>query len=123
MANLTKEDDTAGGETDDKHEGEPTQAAMIGAGSTDARTIATAAFGTGDVRIPAELIMSGDSYDVTQAYTRMNAIFGMTRENYYSQASAAMQTRKNRLGLKQQLASDISQLVEEPKKALKAMET
>ena len=119
VANLTKADDTADGETDDKHQDEPTQVAQIGAGSTDARKIANAVFGTG-VRIPAELIVSGDAYDVTQSYTRMNTLYGMTRENFYEQSRSNVQVRKNRLGVKQQITSNVYQQLTEVKQAYNA---
>lgn len=120
VANLTKSDSTAGGETDDKHQDEPTQVELIGAGSTDARKIANVVFSKDAIRIPAELVINGDSYDVTQSYTRMNKLFGMTRENFYTQAESNVQTRKNRLAFKQQLASDCYKSIEIAKKAIEA---
>ena len=120
-ANLTKSNATAGGDTDDKNQGKPTQEEMIGAGSTDARSTANITFGTSKPNIPAELIISGDTYDVTQSYSRMNTIYGMSREAYYKQAENNVQTRKNRLSLKQELVSSVSRLVEEPKKDIEAM--
>jgi hypothetical protein len=115
VANLTKEDDTAGGNTDDKNQGKPTQKELIGAGSTDAKTAANELFTSG-VRIPALLIAAGDTYDLTQSFTRMNKLYGFTRSNFYTQASSNVETRKNRLAFKQKLVSECVKLSEEPKK-------
>ncbi len=115
-ANLTKEEDTAQGNTDDKNEGSATQKQMIGAGSTDARTTANELFTT-KVRIPALLIAAGDTYDVTQSFTRMNKLYGTSRSNFYEQATSNVEVRKNRLALKQELVSECVKLSEEPKKA------
>jgi len=117
LANLTKEDETAGGNTDDKNEGKPTQVEQIGAGSTDAHTIANEVFKP-KVRIPALIIAAGDSYDVTQSYTRMNKLYGMTRENFYEQAKSVLETRKNRLAFKQQLISECNKQSEKPKQEM-----
>ena len=120
IANLTKADKTAEGITDDKEPDSPSQVAQIGAGSTDARPVANVLFAS-KVRIPAEIMAAGDFYDMTQAYTRTNEIYSMTREDYYRQAAAAVQTRKNRLALKQELVSNCIRLSEEPKKILEEM--
>ena len=121
VANLTREDDTAGGQTDDKQEGKPTQAEQIGAGTTDGRNIANAVFGKGKVLIPAEIIAAADTYDVTEAATRINKLYGLTRDKFYEQASAAVQTRKNRLSMKQELVSECFRQSEKPKKVLEAL--
>lgn len=120
LANLTKADKTAGGITDDKEPDSPSQVEQIGAGSTDARPVANVLFAS-KVRIPAEIMAAGDFYDMTQAYTRANEIYAMTREDYYKQSAAAVQTRKNRLTLKQELVSNYIRLSEEPKKILEEM--
>lgn len=117
IANLTKSSKTAEGVTDDKDPDSPSQIEQIGAGSTDARPLANVLFAS-KVRIPAEIMAAGDFYDMTQAYTRTNEIYAMTREDYYKQAAAALQTRKNRLILKQELISNCIRLAEEPKKIL-----
>lgn len=117
-ANLDIQDKTAGGDTADKHEGEPTQTDMINAGSTDARKIANVVFSGGKLRLPCELLACGDVYDATQSYTRMNKLYAMTREDFYSQASAALQTRQNRLSRKQSLVASFLRIAEAPKKAL-----
>lgn len=114
IANLTKEDDTAYGNTDDKT-GER-QVDYIGAGSTDARVIANELFKS-KVRIPAMLIASGDTYDVTQSYTRMNDIYSMTRDSYYKQERGTLQTRKNRLQHKQKIVSEAVKQSEQAQKA------
>lgn len=120
LANLTKADKTAEGITDDKEPDSPSQVEQIGAGSTDARPVANVLFAS-KVRIPAEIMAAGDFYDMTQAYTRTNEIYAMTREDYYKQAAAALQTRKNRLTMKQELVSNCIRLSEEPKKILEEM--
>lgn len=120
LANLTKANKTAEGVTDDKEPDSPSQVEQIGAGSTDARPVANVLFAS-KVRIPAEIMAAGDFYDMTQAYTRTNEIYAMTREDYYKQAAAALQTRKNRLTMKQELVSNCIRLSEEPKKILEEM--
>lgn len=120
IANLTKADKTAEGITDDKEPDQPSQLTQIGSGSTDAREAANILFAA-KVRIPAEIMAVGDFYDATQAYTRINDIYAMTREDYYKQANAAVETRKNRLKYKQTLISNCIRLSEEPKKAQEAI--
>jgi hypothetical protein len=117
-ANLTRQDSTAGGNTDDKEPDKPGQAEQIGAGSTDARSIANVIFGKADVRIPATILAAGDMYDVTQGCTRLNKLYGMVRDNFYEQASGAVGTRKNRLAMKQQLIADCFRQAEKPKEAV-----
>lgn len=73
------------------------------------------------MRVPAELLATGDFYDTTQGVTRTNAIYAMTREDYYAQAAAALETRKNFLKRKQELVSNCLRLAEEPKKILEEM--
>ncbi len=120
LANLTKADKTAKGTTDDKEPENPSQVAQIGATSTDARPAANVLF-TSQVRVPAELLATGDFYDTTQGVTRTNAMYAMTREDYYAQAAAALETRKNFLKRKQELVSNCLRLAEEPKKILEEM--
>ncbi len=118
MANLEIQDKTASGDTDDKHEGEPGQTEMIAAGSTDARKIANNVFGKSKLRIPCEVMATGDVYDVTQGHTRINQLYAMTRADFYKQAASLLATRKNRLERKQRLVSSILRLAEAPKKAM-----
>lgn len=120
LANLTKADKTAEGITDDKEPDEPSQVEQIDAGSTDARPVANVLFAS-QLRIPAEILAAGAFYDMTQAYTRINEIYAMTREDYYKQAAAAVQIRKNRLTLKQGLVSNCLRLSEEPKRLLEEL--
>lgn len=120
LANLTKADKTANGTTDDKEADKPSQVAQIGAGSTDARPAANVLFSS-KVRIPAEILATGDFYDTTQGFTRANEIYAMTREDYYAQAKAAVETRKNFLKLKQDMVSNCIRLAAEPKKILEEM--
>lgn len=120
LSNLTKADKTAKGTTDDKEPENPSQVAQIGAASTDARPAANVLF-TSKVRIPAEILAAGAFYDTTQGHTRTNAMYTMTREDYYAQAAAAVETRKNHLKLKQEIVSNCLRLAEEPKKILEAL--
>lgn len=120
LANLSKADKTAAGETDDKEPDSPGQRELIDAGSTDAREAANIVF-TGNLRVPAELMAAGVFYDMTQSYTRINAIYAMTRESYYSQAETEVKTRKNRLQHKQEIIANCVRLSEEPKKALEKL--
>ncbi len=117
LANLTKADKTAQGTTDDKEPDKPSQVAQISAASTDARPAANVLFAS-KIRLPAEILAAGDFYDTTQGVTRTNAMYAMTRENYYSQAAAAVETRKNFLKRKQEIVSNCLRLVEEPKKII-----
>lgn len=120
LANLTKADKTAQGTTDDKEPDSPSQVELIGAASTDARLAANVLF-TSKIRLPAELLAAGDFYDTTQGVTRTNEMYAMTREDYYAQAAAAVETRKNLLKTKQELVSHCLRLVEEPKKMYEEM--
>lgn len=120
LANLTKADKTAKGTTDDKDPENPSQAAQIGAASTDARPAANTLFAA-KIRLPAEILAAGDFYDTTQAVTRINEIYAMKREDYYAQAAGALEIRKNFLKNKQELVSNCLRLSEEPKKVLEAL--
>lgn len=98
---LVKGSNTAGGKTDDKTPDEPAQTKAMASMSTDARKIANAAFSMATLRTPAELLATGDAYDVTQACTRIAKVYAFTRSDYYAQAKRDLETRRKRLALKQ----------------------
>ena len=114
-ANVSKETDTADGNTDDKSG--TSQYSLIKAGSTDARTIANDTFKP-EIRIPALVIAGEDVYDVTQSYTRINKLYDMTRANFYEQSKNAGDIRKKRLEHKQKLIASCVRQSEEPKKSV-----
>lgn len=120
LANLDKESMTAAGTTDDMMEDKPSQVAMVIAGSTDSRDAANVLFRQ-KYRIPAENLAMGDYYDMTQAYTRINNVYAMSRDDYYAQYAQDMVYRQNRLKHKQKLIAEMLRYVEEPKKIYEKM--
>lgn len=110
--NYKKTDDTANGLTADKVPEEPTQTEFIGIESTDARKIANTVFTESLIQTPASILVSGDTYDVTQSRTRINKLYGMTRKDFYKQSSEVVETRQNRIDRKAKIVADTLRITE-----------
>lgn len=114
--NYKKTDDTACGKTADKVPEEPPQTKCVGSETTDARKIANAVFAGSSLPIPATTLVISDTYDVTQARTRLNLLYVMTRADFYHQASSAVETRQNRIKRKAAIVSDTLRTAEDVQK-------
>jgi len=114
---LQKGESTAGGDTDDKTPDQPGQSAAVASMATDARKIANTVFGGGTLKIPAEVMVMGDMYDITQAQTRLTKLYNFSREDFYRQATESLEPRKTRLAYKQALIMGVIKDVETPRDA------
>ena len=109
LANITKADSTADGNTDgDKQEDQ------VNAATTDGKDIANSAF-SGPNALAAERMVGTDMYDIGQSNSRINSLYNCNREGFYNISKQASEARKNRLGYKTTIATNTLKTVDEIK--------
>ena len=114
---LNKGQQTASGSTDDKDPGGSSQVSGLAALTTDARSVANRIFTSGLAKLPAELLAMGDTYDTTQACSRIAKVYSAGRDSFYEAAKGNTDIMKSRLEYKQSLATTMARASQAPKEA------
>ena len=104
---LDRDNETAGGQTDDKAPDKTPQVESVGNLGTDARELANVVFGRESAHIPEEDIALADMYDMTQACSRLALLYLETREDSYAQAEKSLEVRKARISRKRRNALQV----------------